>query len=107
MLKGIRNFADSLTDMVSNCFTTDIGIDLGTCNTLVSVRGKGIVLREPSVVAINRQTGDVLNNGTAVGSRPAFSDAYDTGVLASMGEALGLGALGNVANANIWTSVGN
>ncbi|MCF7954584.1 MAG: rod shape-determining protein [Phycisphaerae bacterium] len=54
--------------MVSGCFTTDIGIDLGTCNTLVSVRGKGIVLREPSVVAINRDTNEVLNNGTAVGS---------------------------------------
>jgi len=68
MFKGIRKFADSITDMVSGCFTTDIGIDLGTCNTLVSVRGKGIVLREPSVVAINRNTGEVLNNGTAVGS---------------------------------------
>ena len=34
-------------------FSQDIGIDLGTANTLVFVKGKGIVIREPSVVAIN------------------------------------------------------
>jgi len=45
----------------------DMGIDLGTCNTLVCLRGRGIVLNEPSVVAINRQTRTVLNNGEAVG----------------------------------------
>ena len=37
-------------------FSNDIGIDLGTANTLVYVRDKGIVLREPSVVAINNET---------------------------------------------------
>lgn len=37
-------------------FTKDIGIDLGTANTLVYVRGKGIVMREPSVVAVNTRT---------------------------------------------------
>ncbi len=42
----------------------DLGIDLGTANTLVHVKGKGIVLREPSVVAIQRDTNEVL----AVGS---------------------------------------
>lgn len=41
----------------------DIGIDLGTANTLVTLRGKGIVLREPSVVAINKKTGDILATG--------------------------------------------
>ena len=35
-------------------FTTDIGIDLGTCNTLIFVRGQGIVIDEPSVVAVER-----------------------------------------------------
>jgi rod shape-determining protein MreB len=44
-------------------FTRDIGIDLGTANTLVHMKGKGIVLREPSVVAINNHTGDVLSVG--------------------------------------------
>ena len=45
-------------------FSNDIGIDLGTANTLVYVRDKGIVLREPSVVAINNETREVI----AVGS---------------------------------------
>jgi rod shape-determining protein MreB len=41
----------------------DIGIDLGTANTLVHVSGHGIVLREPSVVAVNKDTGEVLRVG--------------------------------------------
>ncbi|HBT47884.1 MAG TPA: rod shape-determining protein [Peptococcaceae bacterium] len=46
-------------------FSRDIGIDLGTANTLVYVRGKGIVLHEPSVVAIRRGNGQVLAVGEA------------------------------------------
>src|SRR5574344_1091692 len=44
-------------------FTTDIGIDLGTCNTLVYVRGKGIVIDEPSVVAVEKGTKRVVAVG--------------------------------------------
>ncbi|AEG59294.1 rod shape-determining protein [Desulforamulus ruminis] len=44
-------------------FSKDMGIDLGTANSLVYVKGKGIVLREPSVVAIQRETGQVLAVG--------------------------------------------
>jgi len=44
-------------------FARDIGIDLGTANTLVYVRNKGVVLKEPSVVAIQRGTGEVLAVG--------------------------------------------
>jgi len=44
-------------------FSKDLGIDLGTANTLVHLKGKGIVLREPSVVAIQRDTGQVLAVG--------------------------------------------
>lgn len=44
-------------------FVPDIGIDLGTASVLVYVKGKGIVLREPSVVAINKQTNKVLAVG--------------------------------------------
>jgi rod shape-determining protein MreB len=44
-------------------FSQDIGIDLGTANTLVYVKNEGIVLREPSVVAINTDTGEVLAVG--------------------------------------------
>ncbi len=46
-------------------FSKDIGIDLGTANTLVYVRGKGIVVREPSVVAIDKYEGKVLAVGNA------------------------------------------
>ena len=41
----------------------DIGIDLGTANTLVTLKGKGVVLKEPSVVAIDRKTGNILATG--------------------------------------------
>ena len=44
-------------------FSHDMGIDLGTANTLVHVKGRGIVLREPSVVAIKSDTGEVLAVG--------------------------------------------
>ncbi len=40
----------------------DMAIDLGTANTLVYVRGRGIVLNEPSVVAINTNTGGILRS---------------------------------------------
>lgn len=46
-------------------FAKDIGIDLGTANTLVHVKGRGIVVREPSVVAINRNNNEVLAVGEA------------------------------------------
>ena len=46
-----------------NAFSTDIGIDLGTCNTLVYIRGKGIVASEPSVVAVERGTKRVVAVG--------------------------------------------
>ena len=41
----------------------DIGIDLGTANILVTLKGKGIVLKEPSVVAINRRNGNIVATG--------------------------------------------
>lgn len=44
-------------------FSKDIGIDLGTANTLVYVRDKGIVINEPSVVAVNKKTGQILAIG--------------------------------------------
>ncbi|MCJ7507820.1 MAG: rod shape-determining protein, partial [candidate division Zixibacteria bacterium] len=51
----------SLIDLFSN----DIGIDLGTANTLVFIRGAGIVLNEPSVVAIEVSTKKILAIGRA------------------------------------------
>ncbi len=49
-----------LRELLSN----DIGIDLGTANTLVYMRGRGIVINEPSVVAVNQKTGTVVAVGT-------------------------------------------
>ena len=54
-------------DTILGWFSMDMGIDLGTCTTLVCVRDKGIVLNEPSVVAVRIGTNIVLNNGEAVG----------------------------------------
>lgn len=56
-----------LLDSILGWFSMDMGIDLGTCSTLVCVRGKGVVLNEPSVVAVRKGTNIVLNNGQAVG----------------------------------------
>jgi len=56
-----------ILDNLLSWFSVDLGIDLGTCNTLVAVRGEGIVLNEPSVVAVKKGTNRVLNNGQAVG----------------------------------------
>ena len=55
----IKNF-EQLKRLISN----DIGIDLGTANTLVYLRGKGIVINEPSVVAVNSKTNQVVAVGT-------------------------------------------
>ncbi|MCU0680386.1 MAG: rod shape-determining protein [Planctomycetes bacterium] len=44
-------------------FSNDLGIDLGTKNTLVYVAGKGIIINEPSVVAINKKTSEILEIG--------------------------------------------
>ncbi|MCM8805806.1 MAG: rod shape-determining protein [Candidatus Omnitrophica bacterium] len=48
---------------ISRIFSNDLGIDLGTANTAVYLRGKGVVLMEPSIVAINRDTKEVLAVG--------------------------------------------
>lgn len=56
-----------MLDRILGWFSVDMGIDLGTCNTLVAVRGEGILLNEPSVVAVRKGTNRVLNNGNAVG----------------------------------------
>lgn len=57
----ISRYFDKLLSSVS----TDIGVDLGTANTLVYVKGKGIVLNEPTIVAINKKTGQLVAVGTA------------------------------------------
>lgn len=56
-----------ILDSLLGWFSVDMGIDLGTCNTLVCVKGEGIILNEPSVVAVKKGTNRVLQNGEAVG----------------------------------------
>ena len=56
-----------ILDRLLSFFSLDLGIDLGTANTLVCVRGRGIVISEPSVVAVKKGTNKVLLNGNAVG----------------------------------------
>jgi len=57
----------SLLKSFIGLFSTDIGIDLGTANTLICVPRQGIILMEPSVVAVSKRTNKVLRNGEAVG----------------------------------------
>ncbi len=58
---------DMVVSKLMGIFSTDMGIDLGTANTLVCVQGRGIVLSEPSVVAVKKGTNKVLLDGNAVG----------------------------------------
>lgn len=64
-----------MLNRILGLFSHDIGIDLGTANVLVLVRGKGIVVREPSVVAIHQKTKDILAIGSEakkmIGKTPA------------------------------------
>lgn len=65
--KKSKKMLDVALSWFSGWFGMDIGIDLGTCTTLVSARGKGIIISEPSVVAVNKGTNIILDNGNAVG----------------------------------------
>ncbi len=64
---------------ITERFSRDIGIDLGTANTLVYLKGKGIVVTEPSVVAVNTKTGQVVAVGAQakdmLGRTPAHINA--------------------------------
>ncbi|HXV14615.1 MAG TPA: rod shape-determining protein, partial [Candidatus Krumholzibacteria bacterium] len=69
----------SLFSKLSNYLTNDVAIDLGTANTLVFVKGNGIVLNEPSVVAVDQRTKKVYAVGleakTMLGKTPEYINA--------------------------------
>ncbi len=67
LLKKCKTFFETASDWCKGWIGMDMGIDLGTCTTVVCVRDKGIVIEEPSVVAVRKGTNQVLNNGQAVG----------------------------------------
>src|SRR5580704_548099 len=56
-----------MLNRVFGYFSSDLAIDLGTANTLISVPGEGLVLNEPSVVAVGARARQVLSDGCAVG----------------------------------------
>ncbi len=66
--------------ILSNFFSDDLAIDLGTANTLVYAPGRGIVLNEPSAVAVHKYTGEVLAVGTEawkmLGREPRDTEVY-------------------------------
>ena len=51
-------------NILSSFFRSELAIDLGTVNTLIFAPGKGILLNQPTVVALDRYTGEVLSIGT-------------------------------------------
>jgi rod shape-determining protein MreB and related proteins len=57
------SFISEYLNKILSTVSTDIAIDLGTANTLVYVKGKGIVLNEPTIVAINKKTGQLVAVG--------------------------------------------
>jgi rod shape-determining protein MreB len=69
-----------MLDWLFGLLSHDLGIDLGTANTIVYVRGKGIVIREPSVVARHRKTKQIVAIGTEakrmLGKTPATIEAF-------------------------------
>ena len=75
MFKILKNLWERFRQILSN----DIGIDLGTANTLVYIRGKGLVINEPSIVALNKKTGQVVAVGAQakemLGRTPAHIEA--------------------------------
>ncbi len=63
MAQGLLVVASMLSDRLFGLFSSDLAIDLGTANTLVFVQGRGIVLNEPSIIAIRRTDNDVIGVG--------------------------------------------
>ena len=81
MIRLLRGRAVAVLSGVGSAFSDDISIDLGTANTLVHVQGRGVIINEPSVVAISNRNGirEVMAVGmTAVDINPrAMSYGYD------------------------------
>lgn len=69
-----------LPKSITDRFSRDIGIDLGTANTLVYLKGKGVVITEPSVVAVNTKTGQVVAVGTQAKDMLGRTPAHITAV---------------------------
>src|SRR3990167_2688694 len=84
-------------DSIFSLFSHDLGIDLGTANTLVYVKGKGIAIREPSIVARHNKTKKIIAIGTEakkmVGKTPSTISAIrplEHGVISAFDAATGM-----------------
>lgn len=76
LFASIRRYKEHILGFFSN----DIGIDLGTANTLVYVKGRGIVINEPSIVAVNQKTGQVVAVGQEAKDMLGRTPAHITAV---------------------------
>ncbi len=63
MAFDFKNFFRRLRNINFDFFTSDLGVDLGTANVLIYAEGQGVVVREPSVVAVDKNTGKILQVG--------------------------------------------
>jgi len=79
MSKISRTFG-RISERILGFLSNDIGIDLGTANTLVYVKGRGIVINEPSIVAINQKTGQVVAIGAQAKEMLGRTPAHITAV---------------------------
>jgi rod shape-determining protein MreB and related proteins len=80
IFKDLGTRLKSMWSRFSGLFSDDIGIDLGTANTLVYVGGRGIVLNEPSMVALNQKTGQVVAVGADAKQMLGRTPAHITAV---------------------------
>lgn len=79
-MKRVLDTIRAYKDHVFGWFSNDIGIDLGTANTLVYVKGRGIVINEPSIVAMNQKTGRVVAVGQQARDMLGRTPAHITAV---------------------------
>ncbi|PIP86379.1 rod shape-determining protein [Candidatus Campbellbacteria bacterium CG11_big_fil_rev_8_21_14_0_20_44_21] len=79
-MNGIRKFFSDIREKFFKFFSNEIGVDLGTTNTLVYVRGKGIIINEPSVVALNAKTGRVVAIGGEANKMLGRTPAHITAI---------------------------
>ena len=79
-----------------SAFANDVAIDLGTANTCVFARGRGIVLNEPSIVAFNTAKGSIEAVGTDAGQGFAFEPAFPAHHLMHGANKFGLASLTNL-----------
>ena len=70
--KSIEKMLKKKMNQVFGMFSEDLGIDLGTANTLVCVKNKGVVLNEPSVVAIRQRTKEIYDGAIPSGNSIAL-----------------------------------